>query len=55
MAQADALLVVRRSDVEIAIDEAYLFASAGVGIRTIARLSLVVAQSAAVAVITLPT
>jgi|tagenome__1003787_1003787.scaffolds.fasta_scaffold20988621_11 HK97 family phage major capsid protein len=55
VAQANELVVVRRSDVEVAVDEAYKFDTAGVGIRTIARLALVVAQSAAVVVISLPT
>jgi hypothetical protein len=55
VAQADELVVVRRSDVEVAVDENYKFDTAGVGIRVIARLALVVAQSAAVVVISLPT
>jgi HK97 family phage major capsid protein len=55
VAQANELVVVRRSDMEVAVDENYKFDTVGVGIRTIARLKLVVAQSAAVVVISLPT
>jgi hypothetical protein len=54
VAQANELLVVRRSDVEVAVDEGYQFAIAGVGIRVISRLSLLIGQPAAIAVISLP-
>jgi hypothetical protein len=41
VAQANELLVVRRSDVETAVDENYAFSTPGVGCRTIARLALI--------------
>jgi len=55
VAHASELMVVRRTQVETEVDEHYLFASAGVGVRTIARLQLVVAQPEAVLVVTTPT
>jgi HK97 family phage major capsid protein len=51
VAQANELIVVRRSDVAIDTDPSYRFEEAGVGIRAIARLALLVAQPAAVAMI----
>lgn len=55
VAEAAELLVVRRSLVETDINENYKFDVAGAGIRTIARMSLVVVQPEAVAVVSLPT
>lgn len=56
VADARDLVVVRRSDVEIAVDRHYKFNLAGVGVRVIARVALVVAQPAGVVVIeNLPT
>jgi hypothetical protein len=54
VAQANELLVVRRSEVEVAWDENWKFDVAGVGCRTIARVALVPVRPAAVAVISLP-
>lgn len=56
VAQASELIVVRRSDIEIAVDPFYGFNEASIGIRVITRLYLLAGQPAAVAKITnLPT
>lgn len=55
VAEAAELALVRRSDVEVAIDENFQFANAGVGIRVIARMQLVVSQAEALAIVSLPT
>jgi hypothetical protein len=45
------VVVVRRQDVEVAVDQAYQFDRAGIGIRVLARLEVVVPQGGTVAVI----
>lgn len=54
VADRQQMLVIRRSNVETAVDESYQFATAGVGVRVIMRAQHVLQQATGVAVITLP-